>query len=331
MDTPLDIKFKQLMSEYNYKKEKKVKPFYFLQKSKHFLFKKRNIKKHLSNKLITPTNNININQQNDSSNNIIFIKLNNSYKKEEKKTHKTHKLKESRPLSLSINMSDKNTDCRQLKREQKLVGTDILQDKTFCKLGQGQLSIHSLFNKLQNKKYDKNYNKKSISVIDLNKLHNLQLTPLKEKQILRKMTKFAMLNNLYHKYSSTSSGNIKTRNIDYNKDKYYKKGNKDEFFLKNNTQIYLTYYDPNKLFNFYNIYKRNLNLPDNQQINNKIINNDRKICIDCLLSKVDSDINTQKIFPKNYGKTIYNLQKDNSYLRIQNLDNIFSKIMKKKY
>lgn len=328
MDTPLDKKFKQLMSEYNYKKEKKINPFYFLEKSKPFLFKKRNIRKHLSNKIISPTNNIDINQQNNSSNNIIFIKLNNSSKKEEKKTHK---LKESRPLSLSINMSDKNTDCRQLKREQKLVGSDILQDKTFFKLGQGQLSIHSLLNKSQKIKYDNNYNKKSINEIDLNKLHNLQLAPLKEKQILRKMTKFAMLNNLYHKYSSTSSGNIKSRNNDYEKDKYYKRGNKDDFFLKNNTQIYMTYYDPNKFFNFYNIYKRNLNLPENQQINSKIINKDRKIYIDCLLSKVDSDINTKKIFPKNYGKTIYNLQKDSSYLRIQNLDNIFSKIMKKKF
>lgn len=328
MDTPLDKKFKQLMSEYNYKKEKKINPFYFLEKSKPFLFKKRNIRKHLSNKIISPTNNIDINQQNNSSNNIIFIKLNNSSKKEEKKTHK---LKESRPLSLSINMSDKNTDCRQLKREQKLVGSDILQDKTFFKLGQGQLSIHSLLNKSPKIKYDNNYNKKSISEIDLNKLHNLQLAPLKEKQILRKMTKFAMLNNLYHKYSSTSSGNIKSRNNDYEKDKYYKRGNKDDFFLKNNTQIYMTYYDPNKFFNFYNIYKRNLNLPENQQINSKIINKDRKIYIDCLLSKVDSDINTKKIFPKNYGKTIYNLQKDSSYLRIQNLDNIFSKIMKKKF
>ena len=47
------------------------------------------------------------------------------------------------------------------------------------------------------------------------------------------------------------------------------------------------------------------------------------------MSNTNSEINTKKIFPKLNGKTIYNLQKDNTYIRIQNLDNIFYKIMKK--
>ena len=92
----------------------------------------------------------------------------------------------------------------------------------------------------------------------------------------------------------------------------------------------MTYYDPNKYFNFNNIYKRNINLPlENQKMNNKIINKDKKIHINCLFSKAEYDINTTKIFPKSLGKTIYNLQKENSYIRIQNLDNIFSQILKK--
>ena len=40
-------------------------------------------------------------------------------------------------------------------------------------------------------------------------MHNLKLTPLKEKKNgnkAKKMTKFALLNNLYHKYSITLPG-----------------------------------------------------------------------------------------------------------------------------
>ena len=142
-------------------------------------------------------------------------------------------------------------------------------------------------------------------------------------------TKFALLTNLYHKYSSTSSGSIKKNKDDSMIDKYYKKVNSDDELKKENSQFYLTYYNPNLIYNFNNIYKRNLNFPGNQKNNNNIINKDNKIHINCLMSKINSKINTKKIFPNINGKTIYNLQKDNTYMRIQNLDNIFYEIMKK--
>ena len=143
------------------------------------------------------------------------------------------------------------------------------------------------------------------------------------------MTKFALLNNLYHKYSSTFSGCANNKDKENSEsDRYYKNRNNNEFLIDYNSQVYLTYFNPKKYFNFNNIYKRNLNLPD-KKVNNRIINKDNKIYIDCLLSSVDSNINAKKIFPKNFGKTVYNLQKDHSYLRIQNLDKIFTEILKK--
>ena len=325
MDSALDIKFKQLMSEYYPKKEEYYNPFYF-SKYKPFLGVKTKLKKKKSQTIFP--NNINNKQKNDSSNNIIFIKL----KSPEQRDNKPKiKLKSYKQLPLSITTSDKNTNCRLNNKHKKLVTSDILQDKAFSILGKGQLRIHSLINQIKENK-DKNkknyYIKKNLSEFELNKLHNLQLTPLKEKKISRRMTKFAMLNNLYHKYSSTLSGSFNNKNDNNNIESYYKKSKNNKEFEKNN-HIYLTYYDKNKGFNFNNIYKRNLNLPDNQNNNNKIINKDRKICIDCLFSRVDSDINSKKIFPKDKGKTIYNLQKENSYIRIQNLDNIFTQILKK--
>ena len=325
MDSSLDIKFKNLMNEYYPNKDEKLNPIYFSNPSKPFLFKKKKLKKPKSH-ILLPINNVN-KPKNKSSTNIIYIKLKSAQKRDNKNIIK---LKPFKPVPLSINHSEKRMNDRTINRDKILVSTDILQDKTFFKLGTGRLSINSLFNQIQENKNKKNeYIKKNISDIELNKLHNLQLTPSKEKKFLKKMTKFAMLNNLYHKYSSTSSGNIPNKNEENNNnDKYYIKENKKELF-KSNSLVYLTYYDPNKNFNFNNIYKRNLNLMGNHIKNNIIIDKDRKIYIDCLMSKVDSDINAKKIFPKNFGKTIYNLQKENSYIRIQNLDNIFSEIMKK--
>ena len=331
MDSALDLKFKKLMSEYF--KEKKYSPTYLSKTSKPFLFKKRNLKKPRTY-IIFPSNNGNDNnnipQKTNSSSNIVFIKLKSAIKKDNKKVIKLNSFK---PTYNSVITVDKNTNYRFLERGKKLVSSDILQDKTFSKLGSGQLSINSLVTQVmenKNKNRKNIYMKKNISDFELNKLHNLQLTPLKEIKLSTKMTKFAMLNNLYHKYSSTSSGCVKNKNNeDIYSDRYYKQGNKTDFLFKDNSQVYLTNYNPKKNFNFNNIYKRNLNLPENQKANNNIINKDNKIYIDCLLSKAGSDINAKKIFPKNNGKTVCNIQKENSYVRIQNLEKVFSEIMKK--
>ena len=321
MDSALDIKFKKLMNEYYPDKNEKLNPLYFTHISKPFLIKKKKkLKKYLSNNTLLSSN---INKNKHNNNDIIFVQIKNTYKKD-KRNNRT--LKESQSISLSDNNNTiyKNNDS-SFKKEKKLASPDILQDKSLLKLGKGQLSINSLFNQLKNRNNGNAYINKKYNVYDLNKKYNLVLTPLKQKKMIRRMTKYAMLNNLYHKYSSASSGNKKIKNNDV--DKYYNKTKDNKNLMDEN--LYLTCYGPNKCFNFYNIYKRNLNIPVNQKINSKIINKDNKIYIDCLLSKVDSDIiNTKKIFPKSYGKTIYNLQKDHSYLRIQNLDNIFSKIMK---
>ena len=64
--------------------------------------------------------------------------------------------------------------------------------------------------------------------------------------------------------------------------------------------------------------------------NHKIIDTDRKISINFLLSKVQSELNRDKILYKNNGKTIYELDKELSYKRFKNFENIVNKLFVKK-
>ena len=315
MDSPLDLKFKRLMREFFPGKKEKINTKYIIQINQPYLSKKIKLQKRYSKKTI-------FNKKLCESPKILFIKLKNPHKEY---SNNRFKLTHFIPKTISSNST----------KDIKLASTDILQDKTFYKFDQKQFSINSLINQLKENKNERNHDiniRRNISEFEINKLCNLKLTRMKGEKNLNvqaRKTKFAMLTDLYHKYSSTSSGCIKKNKDDSKIDKYYKKINSDDELMKENSKFYLTYYKPNLIYNFNNIYKRNLNLPGNQKNNNKIINKDNKIHINCLMSNTNSEINTKKIFPKLNGKTIYNLQKDNTYIRIQNLDNIFYKIMKK--
>ena len=310
MDSPLDLKFKRLMREYFPGKKEKINPKYIIQMNQPYLFKQIKLQKKLPYKMY------------NKSPNILFIKLKSPHKIY---TKNGYKLTRFSPKTVS---SSSTKDIR-------LASNDFLQDKTFYKFNQKQFCINSLINQLKENKNGRNHDiniRRNLSEFELNKLNNIKLTPVKGKKninVQTRKTKFAMLTNLYHKYSSTSSGSIKKNKDDSKIDKYYKKVNSDDALMKENSKFYLTYYNPNLIYNFNNIYKRDLNLPGNQTKNNSIINKDNKIHINCLMSNTNSEINTKKIFPKINGKTIYNLQKDNTYMRIKNLDNIFYEIMKK--
>ena len=63
--------------------------------------------------------------------------------------------------------------------------------------------------------------------------------------------------------------------------------------------------------------------------NKEIIDNNRKVCIDCLFSKFEEKINIKKIFYKYLGKSIYEYEKDPSYNRIKAFDKKINKLLKK--
>ena len=63
--------------------------------------------------------------------------------------------------------------------------------------------------------------------------------------------------------------------------------------------------------------------------NHKIIDKDKNIYINWLLSKVESELNRDKILYKNNGKTIYELDKEFSYKRLKRFENIVNKFIEK--
>ena len=317
MDSALDIKFKKLMNRYYSKKDYKL--------SQMFLYKKAAIKmKKKRPKIIISVRNYTNKTQ----------PINSMVKPKNVKYNNKNKFILKRYKSLSINTinkesieKDKNSD----NENKNLVSSDILQEKSIFLSLRKQFSINSLINnKLNDTKEFKEKTvhllKKNSSQINLKKRYGINRKEEEKKGGDKKLTRFALRNNLYFKYSSIlSGGRKKIKNNDDNQNKYYYRLKS----TKENNKERSIHSEPNNNFNFNNIYKRNLNLP-NLKINRQIINNDEKIYINCLFSKINAKLNANKIIYKNTVKTIYNIQNENSYKRIHSLDKIFSKLMKYK-
>ena len=70
-------------------------------------------------------------------------------------------------------------------------------------------------------------------------------------------------------------------------------------------------------------------LSDINRKNIEIIENNKNIKIDCLMSKIEQDINIKKILYKYLGKSIYQLQRDPAYIRLKGLEKKIIEILKK--
>ena len=63
--------------------------------------------------------------------------------------------------------------------------------------------------------------------------------------------------------------------------------------------------------------------------NKEIIDNNKRVKIDCLMSKMEKNISIKKILYKYLDKTIYELQNDKSYTRLRKLEKNIIEILKK--
>ena len=63
--------------------------------------------------------------------------------------------------------------------------------------------------------------------------------------------------------------------------------------------------------------------------NKEIIDNNKRVKIDCLMSKMEKNISIKKILYKYLDKTIYELQNDKSYTRLRELEKNIIEILKK--
>ena len=140
---------------------------------------------------------------------------------------------------------------------------------------------------------------------------------------INRYTKTAMLNNLFQKYSSINNSTNRCNlseniNLSTFNDKNNNEQSKVNFImkLKNKGISHLS----ERYNNILSKIKKN---------NSQIININKKIYINCLLSKVGEDLKKEKIFLDKNKKTIFELDKESSYRRIKKIENIITKLYKK--
>ena len=168
----------------------------------------------------------------------------------------------------------------------------------------------------------------------------------------KKYTMLGMLNKLFDYYSSESN-NFVSSNAENQSSNYmnFSKSNNSLFQLQNtnqenNSEISKNNDDVNffltKLENNYeNEEKEKENklsvtrficnrcsMGDINKRNKTIIENNKKVTIDCLMSKIERDISIKKILYKYLNKTIYEIENDKSYTRLKELEKKIFEILK---
>ena len=228
------------------------------------------------------------------------------------------------------------------------------------------IKIRSFSNICNNNDTSINNENKLYDINEINDKYNLQLNLAIKKE--KKNTIFSgkrytiagMLNKLFQYYSSESNANNNTINssmenqtsnlLNYTKLNNINKFNKfipfkniseinnedsNTFLTKlnvtNNTQVNDKEKEKEKenKFNITKFINERCSLNAINRKNKEIIDKNEKIKIDCLLSKLESDISIKKIIYRYLGKTIYELTKDQSYVRLKELEKKIIDILKR--
>ena len=204
-------------------------------------------------------------------------------------------------------------------------------------------------NDLSNDKYSEENN-----INEIDSKYNLNLnSKIKYKKLNsifhgKKYTKFGILNKLFEYYSSQSNNGISPNNenmenkssnyINFSKSNNSIIDNNDEM-SKNNideSNIFLTKIKSNKneseekynKFSVTRFISDRCSVGDINKRNKKIIEDNKKVSIDCLLSKIERKISVKKILYKYLDKTIYEIENDKSYTRLKEFEKNILDILK---
>ena len=204
-------------------------------------------------------------------------------------------------------------------------------------------------NDLSNDKYSEENN-----INEIDSKYNLNLnSKIKYKKLNsifhgKKYTKFGILNKLFEYYSSQSNNGISPNNenmenkssnyINFSKSNNSIIDNNDEM-SKNNideSNIFLTKIKSNKneseeKYNKFSVTRfitDRCSVGDINKRNKKIIEDNKKVSIDCLLSKIERKISVKKILYKYLDKTIYEIENDKSYTRLKEFEKNILDILK---
>ena len=288
MDSLLDKKFKQIMQKYynnSIKKNKSTSPFIYKKKKKH------------KQKSPTLRNN----------HNPIKLQFHSDFIENKNKQIINYKLIKNKNTFLSPIRSHKrpdiNYDDNITLEKYSFMPNNILSDESLFNLTNRKIGIFSLYNNNKNRNH-------ILDKKELNAKYKLNLANVEQNKPQKiKMTKNALLNSLYQKYSAISP-KINT---------FYK------------TKINLKFSPERNITNTFLLkslrtnYNKKINLNNDYfDVNKEIIGNNSKIYVNCLLS--NKKISTKKILPNNIYKTLENFKEDDSYKRIHNLDKIVNDI-----
>ena len=282
---------------------------------------------------------------------IIFLKDNSKEKNQEKITNSeiidSKDIFDNKPRIIKIR-SFINTSRKSnisLNNEPKLFDINEMNEKYNMKLNSGDTG----------KQQSKIFHGKKYTIIGmLNKLfqyyssnesHNNQLSSNNYNQTsnymnLSKSNNSIFLNNDTNnlKNSSTNKIMIDTRfkydpntSSDININNTYEASGEDTntFLTKLNVNNKELSDNKEKEMDMTKFINNRCSLSDMNRINKEIIDNNKNIKIDCLMSKIEQNINIKKILYKYLGKSIYQLQKDPAYIRLKSLERKIIEILKK--
>ena len=282
---------------------------------------------------------------------IIFLKDNSKEKNQEKITNSeiidSKDVFDNKPRIIKIRsfINTSRESNISLNNEPKLFDINEMNEKYNMKLNSGNTGKQS----------SKIFHGKKYTIIGmLNKLfqyyssnesHNNQLSSNNYNQTsnymnLSKSNNSIFLNNDTNnvKNSSTNKLMIDTRfkydpntSSDININNTYEASGEDTntFLTKLNVNNKELSDNKEKEMDMTKFINNRCSLSDMNRINKEIIDNNKNIKIDCLMSKIEQNINIKKILYKYLGKSIYQLQKDPAYIRLKSLERKIIEILKK--
>ena len=219
-----------------------------------------------------------------------------------------------------------------LEKEQKdqnfRITCGMLSSKRLLKERNNKLKINSFMinsAKKYNSLTDEEEEKKPVK--DMNKDFTSRNNINNKRKInnffINRYTKTAMLNNLFQKYSSiNNTTNRCNLSENINLSTFNDKNNNDQSKVNFITKL------KNKGISHLSERYNNI-LSKIKKNNSQIININKKIYINCLLSKVGEDLKKEKIFLDKNKKILFELDKESSYRRIKKIENIITKLYKK--
>ena len=282
---------------------------------------------------------------------IIFLKDNSKEKNQEKITNSeiidSKDIFDNKPRIIKIR-SFINTSRKSnisLNNEPKLFGINEMNEKYNMKLNSGdtgkqqskifhgkKYTIIGMLNKLfqyyssneshNNQLSSNNYNQTS-NYMNLSKSNNSIFVNNDTNNVKNSSTNKIMIDTRF-KYDPNTSSDININNT------YDASGEDTNTFLTklnvNNKELSDNKEKEMDMTKFIN---NRCSLSDMNRINKEIIDNNKNIKIDCLMSKIEQNINIKKILYKYLGKSIYQLQKDPAYIRLKSLERKIIEILKK--